>query len=310
LSLTDIIRSARSHARFLAICGGAVAVLTAIVWLVLPRSYLADAAFVAQGSSNAAGISALAAQLGVAVPSGDASESPAFYVELLQSRAVLDSVVATPYRIDGKPAESLADILRISGSPDRRQELAMEAVRHATTVDQSRNSNIVTIQVRTRWHDLSLELVSRMLQSLNQFNLHSRQSRASAQRRFIEARTAEAKAQLDSTDAALSAFAQENRAYTGSPQLVLEHDRLVRAAGLRQNLYANLATSLDQARIDELRDTPVITVVDGPGGSVAPEPRGLAKKTILGFLVGVLLGAIVIAGRGTWRATKPGSAGL
>ena len=69
---------------------------------------------------------------------------------------------------------------------------------------------------------------------------------------------------------------------------VREH-RLQRAVDLKQEVYVSLAKSYDEARIAEVRDTPVITIIDS---AVAPDkPSG--PKPVLNGIIGFLAGGVL-----------------
>src|SRR5688572_18874906 len=66
------------------------------------RTYTAHGVFMPQtsiGAGSTGGLAALAGRFGVAVPSGDAAQSPAFYVELLGSRELLGRLLADTFVI-------------------------------------------------------------------------------------------------------------------------------------------------------------------------------------------------------------------
>jgi len=73
--------------------------------------------------------------------------------------------------------------------------------------------------------------------------------------------------------------------------LLFERDRLQRVVSLRERVAASLAESNEQARIDEVRNTPVITVVDQPVLPAFPDRRRLVFKAASALVLGVLLGA-------------------
>ena len=78
-----------------------------------------------------------------------------------------------------------------------------------------------------------------------------------------------------------------------SPQLALEHDRLQRRIDDASQVVTSLTQSLEQARIDEVRDTPVITVIEAP--SMPTEPAGLSfVLRIAAALVGGLFIALAV----------------
>ncbi len=125
---------------------------------------------------------------------------------------------------------------------------------------------------------------------MNSFNLERRQTQAGAELRFTEARLTEAREELRRAEARLEAFLEQNRGYTSAPALRLTTDQLTRDVGFRQQIYTTLAQAYEQARIDAVRDTPVITVIENPEAPVRPRPRGLVQWTSVALLVGILLG--------------------
>ena len=95
---------------------------------------------------------------------------------------------------------------------------------------------------------------------------------------------------LEIAEHELQIFLQRNRSYKDSPALTFEASRLERIINLRQQVYTSLAQAHEQARLDEVRDTPVMTIVDSPAGSA--EPTGhVASRVGFGLLIGFLLGA-------------------
>ena len=59
-------------------------------------------------------------------------------------------------------------------------------------------------------------------------------------------------------------FLRQNRGFGNSPELMSEHDRLQRQVAMRQEVYTSLLRSQEQARIDAVRDTPLLAFIDTP----------------------------------------------
>ena len=70
------------------------------------------------------------------------------------------------------------------------------------------------------------------------------------------------------------------------PELNFQQERLQRQVQLQQQLYTTLSQSFEQAKIEEVRDTPVITVVEPPEAPVRPDPRGLVRNAFLTIILG------------------------
>jgi hypothetical protein len=57
-------------------------------------------------------------------------------------------------------------------------------------------------------------------------------------------------------------------------------------------VFTSLAEAYEQARVEEVRNTPVLTVVDPPEVPALPEPRWIAVKALAGLLLGAMLVAV------------------
>ena len=147
----------------------------------------------------------------------------------------------------------------------------------ATTVQKT---GVIDVAVTTRNPALSLQVSTRLIELLNQFNLESRQTQAGAERRFTEQRLGEVKGDLRAAEDQLQHFLQRNREYRNAPELNFQQERLQRQVQLQQQLYTTLSQSFEQAKIEEVRDTPVITVVEPPEAPVRPDPRGLDPQRL------------------------------
>jgi uncharacterized protein involved in exopolysaccharide biosynthesis len=64
---------------------------------------------------------------------------------------------------------------------------------------------------------------------------------------------------------------------------------------MRQEVYTTLMQAQESAKLEVVRDTPVITIVEDVQMPIRPDSRGALLKTIVAFLFGCLLGAFVIA---------------
>jgi uncharacterized protein involved in exopolysaccharide biosynthesis len=88
-------------------------------------------------------------------------------------------------------------------------------------------------------------------------------------------------------------FLETNRQYRQSPQLILEWGRLQRQVDMRNQIYTSLLNAYETARIEEVKDLPVINIIEPPEVPIGPEPRGGVKKTALGLFVGFFLGCLL-----------------
>jgi uncharacterized protein involved in exopolysaccharide biosynthesis len=242
--------------------------------------------------TGASALRGLAAQFGLDPAGSDPGQSPDFYQELIRSDRLLSAVAESNYRLDGDAPgtnRNLAALLDISGrNGDVLRDKTIRKLRELLTVTSSRRSGLVSIRVSAPYPELAQQLGQATLEAINDFNQRLRKTRSGAERRFIESRLLEARAELSSAEDALQRFVKANRSLLASPELQLERDRLAREVSIRQSVALGLAQAFEQARIDEVRDTPLITVVQPPIRPVRPEWRPVLTIT-LAFSVALLL---------------------
>lgn len=294
--------------------GGAV--LGLAIGLLSRRVYVAGATFIPQSSEtglSGAGISGLAlaaSQFGIQVPTGGGAWGPPVYVELLRSQVLLEPIALDTVAVveQGRRRVAVMDLLDIPMLPAaERTERTVLKLRKMIMAREDKKLDGVEMTVTTRWPSVSLALAEKLVRGLNQFNLESRKSQAAAERQFVEAQVGVAERDLREAEDRLQSFLQRNRVVSGSQELIFAQDRLQREVGLRQAVYTSLVQNLEEARIREVRDTPVITVLESPRLPATGKARRSAQKGILGGLllggVGVLIALIGDAAARARRAT-------
>ena len=282
----------------LACCGIAVGVVAAI-YLPKPRTYTSRSSFTPQSRQAPSRLSEIAAQTGLGPAVGEASHSPQFYADLLRSRYMMRAVVETEFTgpsDSGPITGTLMDVYNVSGAKDIRRESAIRRLQRTVTSDLFRRTSVVTLAVTAPTASLARDINQRMLDLVNEFNTERRQSYASAERRFTETRLAEVRDGLRAAENALQRFLEENRDFGNSPVLTFRQQRLAREVDRQQGLYTALSQAYEQARIDEVRDTPLITMFERPELPVWPDRRGLLRRGVLALIVGAVFGILTAFG--------------
>ena len=264
--------------------------------LATPREYQSHATFLPQDQQNSSnGLALAASQLRLRLPAGSSEWGPPVYVEVLQSRAVLDSITSDTITVpeQGNRHTTVAALMGVdASSSSRRLELAARALRRRMSVEELKDVGGVEVSVHTRWPSVSLALAQRLVQGVNRFNLDVRKSQAAAERQFVDGQAAQAERDLRAAEDRLQDFLQSNHSIV-SPELVMARDRLQREVELRQELELSWLKNSEDARIREVRDTPVITVLEEPELPTVGLSRKVVLKTVVGALGGVLFGACI-----------------
>jgi len=298
LDLVDLLR--RSWLPFLLIALP-LPLLAGAMSLLSVRQYKAGASFMPQQSNSPRfGIGAVASELGI-LGAARADVSPQFYADLLVSRSLLRAVVLTVFDTEGAPPfhGTLVEYFDQKGGGQEKDVLgAIRALDGCVLVTTSRATGVVSFEVRTRGRELSLAIVQRFLELLNDFNLNRLRLTGKAEREFLEGRVSAAERSLLAEEEHLASFLSRNRSLSNSPELAAELGRIERRISLRQQVFVGLSQALEAARTDEVRDTPVITVVERPEDSLEPMGRGTIIKTLVALFAGTAIALAVIRVRG------------
>lgn len=285
---------------------GAVGLVVGVVLSVVPaRMYRTVAVFQPQvGESQLDNLALVASRFGIQAASGEGDWGVPVYVELLRMHSLLEPIARDTIPVLERSGQRVAvvDLLEVEGPT--QQHRIDRAVRELQGLVRSReigHIGAVEVSARTPWPSVSLALVERLVHGVDRFNVETRRSQAAAERSFVALQAQDARDALLLAEERLLTFLQRNRAIAGSPELTFEHDRLQREVDQRQQVYTSLTQSLEEARIREIRDTPVITMLEAPRLAVEPESRRIALHGVLGLFTGLLVallaGVMILAHR-------------
>ena len=299
ISVLRIVGILLHERRLIVMCVGVGLATSLVAALMRDTNYTTRFSFVPQSAPDPgrAGLASLAGQFGVSLAGGGAAQSSQLYADLLQTREVLAPIAMDSFIVSGGGARRvpLPAILKISGGdPAIVLDKTLTHLRKSviSTSVATRTTGVVNVSVRTTSPEVSLQIAQRLLQGLNDFNLGTRQNQAREERRFTEERLDSARAALRRAEDALLAFLQSNRQFGNSPQLAFERDRLQREVAFQQQLVTGLAQQYEEARIREVRNTPVITMIEKPIRAPMPDPRGRAMVLLGGLLTSIFIGIL------------------
>ncbi len=325
LTVSQWLAEAIARWRLIALVIALTFVATALAILLIPPVYRTQVSFVANttsgarlsgGALSAAGpLAGIAASLGMGA-GADPSESPNFYVELIQSRELLTRLLESKFRdprgATARDSARLIDILRLRGSdPQRKLEKGIKKMSKAINGTFDITTSLVWLDVDAQWPELSSAIANRTIELVSSFNREQRVTRVRSKRIFLEDRVAKARADLDAAEGKLRAFNEQNRSWRTAPGLVFDEQHLQREMDRTEQLYLQLQQQYEMTLLDEVNDAARITVVDA---GVTPRKALWPDYTILAVAVpmaGLFLGFLVAGGAavyGDWRGRNPRSA--
>jgi uncharacterized protein involved in exopolysaccharide biosynthesis len=280
-----------------------LAAAAAAVSFLLPIRFSATAMFYPEtraSSTLPANLAGIASQFGLTV-SAQSQQGTDFYVQILSSRQLLTRLLQTRFLAGAGPNDSLELLaqLKVRGrSPAELLENGVALMRKRLNVSIERRTGVASVTVDMPRPDLAAAVANEILHLLDDYNLETRQSEARERRQFVEGRVTSVTAALTSVEDSLRRFYDANREWQSAPRLRFEEGRLNRRVQVQQAVLISLMQDLESAKIAEVNDAPVITVVDPavpPTRKSSPQRKllvlGVWLLTFLIVSVFVLLGA-------------------
>ncbi len=277
-----------------------IAVLTVGVSFLVPSTYTATTTFVpeARGQTRLpSGIAGLAGQFGLSL-GAEPSQSPQFYADVVRSRALLERALLSRYpdpraRTGAPDSTTLLRALLVKGrSPADSLARGVKKLNKLISVRADLQTSIVRVSVDARYPALAAAVANRLVEYLNEFNTQYRQSQARERRKFTEQRVAAADSELRHAEESVRTFYERNRGWQQAPELVFEEARLRRQVDVSKEVYLTLKREYETARIEEVNDTPVITVIDP---AVPPQRKSQPKPALLGAVALLLTGLVALS---------------
>ncbi len=301
-TLPEILAPVWAERKRILFWSAGVAVVTAILnFFVFDLSYKATTTLLPETEKGKLGslsqFSGLAQLAGVSVPSSDISR---LYPIIITSEAVLIPVIEHKYQTRRfKDPVNLITFMDIDeGSPAKDMEKALKEIRTLLTATYDTKTSTVVATLEMEEQDLAAEALNGIVTEVDNVMRLKRVNSATEQVRWITARLADVEKELRTAEDNLKVFMERNRRVTDSPQLTLEQQRLLREVTVKSTIVIELKKQYELAKIDEIKNTSIVNVLDPARPPVKKERPKRATNTALAFFAS-------IAVLGGWYAMKP-----
>jgi len=276
-----------------ATCVLAPAALAIGVGSLMPRWYRSGASMAVDVGTtpNVGSLANLADQFGLA---GISRTSPQFYSDLLGSRTVRERIVRARFPL-GRDGALMSLEQAWSGRDSvtaRFREAALRKLDRHFTASSNTRTGVVAFTIEGTSPAVAKLMADTALAALNDLVISLRRTRATAERTFLEQRWDALRDSLTRREDELREFYRRNRVIT-APDLQFEEVRLKREVDRVATIYASIGQQLEQARIQEVRDTPALGVIDEPALPARKSSPTLKWWAISAAAVG--LGAALLA---------------
>lgn len=271
----------------------AVFVATAVVNFSESNYYRSTGTLLPTGNqSSGSALSSLAGAIpALDLMRGDAdpTASSQLFPDILKSDVVRSRVLAArlPMEIaDAVGGATIGEV--ISANPLK----AMRLLEAKSKVGKDKNTGIVSIEFEWTNAEFARFVAAEYIRQLDEFCSSERFARLDENRAFVQGRLLEAQLRLQSAEDSLLQYREQNRNYYmgSSPELQLEHERLVRKVAEVGEVYALLSQQLEMATIEAKRKKPVVAVLDTP--AVPMEKSGPRR---LSNIIQITLAALLVS---------------
>ena len=246
-------------------------------------------------STTLSGISQLAALAGVRVGEGAPTE---IYQNLITSESVLEKVIYNKYNT--KKYDTPVDLIQYFLDDDtlryskRRNFLRIykALTENIIKTNLERLTRILTVTVTMPESKLSADVVNKIGESLDQFVQTKRKTYASEQRYYLEKRALQLKDSLSLAEDRLRIFREQNRVTLQSPKLLLEQARLMRDVEILNTVYIELNKQLEIAKIDDIKETPIVNVREWAKDPVVKAGPARVKTIFIFMLFSIIISSL------------------
>ena len=294
----EYIKARRTMALGALVAAAVIGVATA---LLLPSTYRARASFYSEGKqagdlSSMSMMGPLAALMSAAGGSFGANQS-ALFVDLLKSQAFLDSLAVSPIPTvpNGRPMAVRNYVVKKAKTDTLRTWKARIALKKMIDVS-TQPSGVVMVRVDAKSPVAAAAIANRAVDVIDNLNMRFRRDQAAARRRFTQGFLEDVEGRLTVSEDRLQTFLLRNRSLLSlrtavqSPVLRREEERLRAETTRLTNLKEQLETTIENARLTEFNDAPVLVRVDR---APVPEKRHGPPRALI-VLGSMLLAATLI----------------
>ncbi len=265
---------------------------TLVICLLLKNQYTSTASILPTGPSGISSeLKDLAAgslgELGLGA-SGEAPEnSSALFPNVLDSRLISEKILRRTYSFNDKNRQISLKLEEYIDKPN--MDKAVRALKKIVVINTDKKTGVIALSVTTEYPELSATVVHAYLEELDDYNIFHRQSSATENEKFTAKRLLQIKSELAATEDTLRSFKEANMNYmvSSDPLLQLELSRLQREVDLKASLYLSLAQQNEMAKVEAVKDIPVVQVLDR--GSV-PLEKSSPRRSV--YMIAALLGSL------------------
>jgi len=160
-------------------------------------------------------------------------------------------------------------------------------------VKEDRRTGLIQVNIEMESPNLAAEVANFIGSEIQSYIQKQNTVKAVKEKLFISGRLIVVKGELEKLEEDLKEFKERNRGYEVSPELFMIYSQKFREAEAKQQVYVTLQQQLELARISEVKQTPIINILDEASPPVSKSRPNRAIILLLSLLAGFLFGASI-----------------
>lgn len=225
--------------------------------------------------------------------------------DVAKSRRIAEKVVKNKWNNIGNGNQNLIDfwnpakrdflskLFKSSAPDDAIINSALDKYFSLLNVNEDRRTGLIKVNIEMESPFLAAEVANFIGSEIQSYIQKQNSAQAAKEKLFISDRLIVVKAELEDLETNLKNFKERNRGYEVSPDLFMKYSQKLREVEAKQQVYVTLQQQLELARINEVKQTPIINILDDARPPVNKSKPNRAIITILFILSGLLISSIV-----------------
>ena len=293
ISVADVLVILASHLKIIFLIPMVLLIIVTINSFFQNSSFSSTAKIMTSTNSDFNGALGIAAQFGINIPTGQASESWDSS-EIIKSRTLARAMLKRKFNTNEfGPQKSLLQILTYGKEPvsiglDTLVKQGIDAFIDMIQIEKE--GNFLEIKVTASEPIFVRDLTKALLEELDSHQKQYDKTKTSQTRKFIENRIDDIQKELSKAEDALMEFVNRNRRLENSASLQLERERLSREVGVLSSVFTTLKQQLETTKIEEVKDSNYVIVLDPPEAPLYSDSSGLKNKLLLSIFIGLGIG--------------------
>lgn len=270
-------------------------IIAGITFLIPERYKSTLKIFPNQSETNTSSFNMLAQDFGL---SGSGSSNFPLS-EIAISNLVLNKIFLNKYQKTDGTLTSIKEVLspkiklfKSKIDKDFEKYMILQKFSNRLSVSYDRKSNITTLSISLEDAKVAKQVMDSFYDEISLFINQSINQAASYKRDFIETRILDVRKDLIESESNVEKFLNENKFIQDSPSLQIKLNELNREVSVKENAYLVLKQELELAKIDEIKNTMKIFILEKPEIAPVKHYPSKGKISLIGAIFMTLISLI------------------